>query len=159
MTRKYHYHTLQTNPRYREEELQIIYSNTTSIRQQKQSSQLSLLLFKMITKLEGTQIHAQQNKEMFPWRWARMIVCGFKNTLLLVETLLVWGDRSRPTNLETHKFSLETWPQCNIIQQNLLNSEYLHIFFLVLVHPGWLDCYLHRNCLIVCHYGCFRKGL
>ena len=33
MIRKYHNHTLQTNPRRREEESQNIYSNNTSVRQ------------------------------------------------------------------------------------------------------------------------------
>ena len=33
MTGKYHNHKLQTNPRHREEELQDIYSNTTSKKQ------------------------------------------------------------------------------------------------------------------------------
>ena len=60
----------------------------------------------MIAKLERTQSNAQQNKDSFPGRSARMIVCGLKKTLLLVEALLDWGDRSRPPNFETHKFSL-----------------------------------------------------
>ena len=42
MIRKYHKYTLQTNPRHREEELQSIYSNKTSVRQLKQSNHLSL---------------------------------------------------------------------------------------------------------------------
>ena len=33
MIQKYHNHTLQTNPRYREKESQTIYSNNTSVRQ------------------------------------------------------------------------------------------------------------------------------
>ena len=63
MIRKYHNHTPQTNPRHREEESENIYSNKTSIRQWKQSNQLSLSLFKMITKLEWSQSIAQQNKD------------------------------------------------------------------------------------------------
>ena len=42
MIRKYHNHTLQNNPWHREEEQQNSYSNKTSVRQQKQSNQLSL---------------------------------------------------------------------------------------------------------------------
>ena len=33
MIKKYHNHTLQTNPRHREEEPQIIYSSNTYVRQ------------------------------------------------------------------------------------------------------------------------------
>ena len=43
MIRKYHDDKLQTNPRHREEELQEIYSNKTSKRQQKQSNNISFL--------------------------------------------------------------------------------------------------------------------
>ena len=44
MIRKYNNHTLQTNPWLREEESQNIYTNKTSVRQQKQRNQLSLTL-------------------------------------------------------------------------------------------------------------------
>ena len=44
MIRKYHTHTLQTNPGHREEEPQNIYSTKTSVRQQKQNNQHSLPL-------------------------------------------------------------------------------------------------------------------
>ena len=42
MNRKYHNHTLQTNPWHHEEEPRNIYSNKTSKRQLKLSNQLSL---------------------------------------------------------------------------------------------------------------------
>ena len=61
MIRKYHNHTLQTNPRPRKEESQNIYSNKTFVRQQKQSNQLSLPLHDDC-KLERTQSNAYQTK-------------------------------------------------------------------------------------------------
>ena len=57
MIRKYHNHKLQTTPWHRKEEPHI--SHETSGRQTKQSNQLSLLPFKMITKLEGTKSNVQ----------------------------------------------------------------------------------------------------
>ena len=42
MIRKYHNHKPHANPRHRDEDLQYIYSNKASKRQQKQSNQLSL---------------------------------------------------------------------------------------------------------------------
>ena len=57
MIRKYHNYTLQTNPRHREEKPHNIYSNNTSVRQSKQSNQLSFL-FNVIAKLEWTQSNA-----------------------------------------------------------------------------------------------------
>ena len=57
MIRKYHNHTLQTNPWQREEESQTIYSNNKS------KATSSLFLFNMIAKLERTQSNAQQNKD------------------------------------------------------------------------------------------------
>ena len=59
--RKYHNHTLQTNPRQREEEPQNIYSNNSSVRNNSEATSF-LFLFKMIAKLEWTQSSAQQNK-------------------------------------------------------------------------------------------------
>ena len=44
VVRNNHNHTLQTNPRHREEEPQNIYSNYTSVRQLKQSNKLSFPL-------------------------------------------------------------------------------------------------------------------
>ena len=57
MIRKYHNHTQHTNSPHREEELQNIYSNKTSVRQKSKATS-SLLLFKMIAKLERTQSDA-----------------------------------------------------------------------------------------------------
>ena len=59
MIRKYHNHTLQTNPRRHEEEPQYIYSNKISGKQKMQSNS-SLFLVKMISELES---NAHQNKE------------------------------------------------------------------------------------------------
>ena len=61
MIRKYHNHTMQTNPRHRKEELQNIYNNTTFVRQQKQSNQLSLHL-QDDCKRERKQSNAYQTK-------------------------------------------------------------------------------------------------
>ena len=61
MIKKYHNHTLQTNPRHRKEEPQNIYSNNTFVWQQKQSNQLSLPL-QYDLKLERTQCNAYQTK-------------------------------------------------------------------------------------------------
>ena len=47
MVRKYHNHTLQTNPRYREEEPQNIYSNKTYVK----PSMCELISFYFITEL------------------------------------------------------------------------------------------------------------
>ena len=62
MIRKYHNHTLQANPLHREEEPHNFYSNRTSVRQLKQSNQISLPVFKMIAKLEWTLNNAQQTE-------------------------------------------------------------------------------------------------
>ena len=62
MIRKYHNHTLQTNPWHLEEEPQNIYSNKTSGRH-KSKAISSLFPLKMIAKLERTQSNAQQNKD------------------------------------------------------------------------------------------------
>ena len=51
MIRVYHSHTPQTEPRHHEEESQSTYSQKTSVRQLKQSNQLSLLV-EMIANLE-----------------------------------------------------------------------------------------------------------
>ena len=64
MIRKYHNHLQHTNPRDRKEEPQNIYSNKTSVRQQKQSNQLSLPL-QDDSKLERTQSNAYQNKDKY----------------------------------------------------------------------------------------------
>ena len=63
MIRKYHNHTLKTNPRHRKEEPHNIYSNKTSKRQLKQSKQLFLFLAKMIAKLERTHSNEYQNQD------------------------------------------------------------------------------------------------
>ena len=64
MIRKYHNHTLQTNPRHRMEEPQNIDSNNISIRELKQSNKLSLPLQDVIiTKLKWTQSSAYKNKD------------------------------------------------------------------------------------------------
>ena len=52
MTKKYHNHTLQTNPKHCEEEPQNTNSHNTSGRQRKATS--SLFLIRMIAKLERT---------------------------------------------------------------------------------------------------------
>ena len=52
MTKKYHNHTQQTNPKHCEEEPQNTYSHNTSGRQSKATS--SLFLIRMIAKLERT---------------------------------------------------------------------------------------------------------
>ena len=56
-TRKYHNHTLQTNPQHREEEPNNIYSNNTFVRHLSKATSF-LFLFKMIAKLEMTQRNA-----------------------------------------------------------------------------------------------------
>ena len=56
MMRKFHNHTLQTNPRHREEELQNTNSHNTSGRQLKKNSKLSVFPVKLIAKLEGPKI-------------------------------------------------------------------------------------------------------
>ena len=60
--RKYHNHTLQTNPQYHEEEPQNI---TVSKHQEDQQSKATSSLFpiKMIAKLERIQSTEQQNME------------------------------------------------------------------------------------------------
>ena len=66
MIRKYHNHTLSTNPLHRKEEPQNIYSNKTFARQQKQSNQLSLPL-QDDCKLERAQvIHTKQRQTQNP---------------------------------------------------------------------------------------------
>ena len=62
MIRKYHNHTLQTNPRHRKEEPQNIYSNKTFVWQQKQNNQLSLPL-QDDWKLERTQRNAYKQRQ------------------------------------------------------------------------------------------------
>ena len=64
MARKYHNHTLQTNPLHREEETHSTNSHMTLKAIFKQPS-LSLSLFpsEMIAKLEMTLSTAQQNKD------------------------------------------------------------------------------------------------
>ena len=61
MIRKYHNHTLQTNPWHREEEPQNIYSNNTYVRQYSKATNF-LFLFKMIAKLGWTQSNAYKTK-------------------------------------------------------------------------------------------------
>ena len=66
LIRKYYNHTPQTNPQHREEESQNIYSNKTSVRQQKQRNQLSLSLqddrkTRQDTKLCTTKQRQTQN--------------------------------------------------------------------------------------------------
>ena len=61
MIRKYHNHTLQTNPRHRKLEPQNICSNETFVRQKKQSNQQSLPL-QDDCKLERTQSNAYQTE-------------------------------------------------------------------------------------------------
>ena len=60
MIRKYYIHSLQTNPRHREEELHKI----TRHQEDKQSKATSCLFpINMIAKLERTHINVQQNME------------------------------------------------------------------------------------------------
>ena len=61
MIRKYHNHTLQTNPRHYEEVPQNTNHHNTLGKQSKATS--SLFPIKMIAKLERTQSNAQQNME------------------------------------------------------------------------------------------------
>ena len=63
--RKYHNHTLQTNPRHRDEEPQNINSHkTTGINLSKATSSLPLFPIKMIAKLEITPSTAHQNRDI-----------------------------------------------------------------------------------------------
>ena len=63
MIRKYHNHTLQTNPRQHEEESQNNYSNKIPL-DNKCKATGSLFYFKMIAKLERTQGNAPRQVPM-----------------------------------------------------------------------------------------------
>ena len=59
MIRKYHNHTLQTNPRHREEEQQNVYSNKLHLYDNNSKATSFLFLFsKMIAKLEWAESNA-----------------------------------------------------------------------------------------------------
>ena len=63
MIKKYHNHTLQTNPWHRKEETQNINRNKTSGRQLKQSIQLSLPRLDDCKTSKRAQRNAYQNKD------------------------------------------------------------------------------------------------
>ena len=95
MIRKYHNHTLQTNPRHLEEEPQYTYSNKTCVRQQKQSNQFSLFLFKMIAKLKkGTkQCAPKQRQTQNPHeQWEAQLIIDQQQNVSRKYNLLLIGD-------------------------------------------------------------------
>ena len=63
MIKKYLSHTLQTNPRHREEEPKNINRNNTHQEDKRSKATRSLFLVKMIAKLERTRSNACKNKD------------------------------------------------------------------------------------------------
>ena len=132
MIRKYHSHTLQTNPRYCEEEPQKNNNRKTPGRQKSKATR-SLITIKMIGKLERTQSHAHQNMEQTQ---NPTMGASNKNESTSTETLPWNGQQPKPLE------SLNTFYWYQIFALGSVVVKTLKLFS---SHGGFLTIAMYQN--------------